>query len=114
MVEYSIMELPILNLLKLKTQKDMASLQDETIELLYTVLPNAVLHGGTAIWRCYNGKRFSIDLDLYSKIEDLKEKLAPLLSSRQLFFKKYKETKNVAYSIISDGSTEVKLDINKR
>ena len=35
------------------------------IEALYSVVPSAVFHGGTAIWRCYNGNRFSDDLDLY-------------------------------------------------
>ncbi|MEM0202298.1 MAG: nucleotidyl transferase AbiEii/AbiGii toxin family protein [Candidatus Micrarchaeaceae archaeon] len=34
--------------------------------------PGLVMHGGTAIWRCYNGNRFSEDIDLYATDEQMK------------------------------------------
>ncbi len=45
---------------------DLARLQDQVIEIVYNyVQPNALLYGGTAIWRCYGGGRFSEDIDIY-------------------------------------------------
>ena len=35
------------------------------VEELYRAFNEAVLHGGTAIWRCYRGLRFSEDIDVY-------------------------------------------------
>ncbi len=37
------------------------------VRTLYDYFDDAVLHGGTAIWRCYNGNRFSEDVDFYIK-----------------------------------------------
>ena len=44
----------------------MARMQDRIIELIYEqVQPDAVLYGGTAVWRCFGGGRFSEDIDIY-------------------------------------------------
>ena len=40
--------------LKKAKYKDIARVQDIVIEELYKIFDRAVLHGGTAIWRCYN------------------------------------------------------------
>ncbi len=53
--------------LKKKTQKQIAYAQDILVEELYNFFPKAIIHGGTAIWRCYNGNRFSEDVDVYIK-----------------------------------------------
>ena len=53
--------------LKKKMHKDIALLQDIFIDILYEIFPDCVLHGGTAVWRCYNGTRFSEDIDVYIK-----------------------------------------------
>ena len=58
-------EIPLNLKIKKKSQKDLAYAQDILIEELYNFFPNAVVHGGTAIWRCYNGNRFSEDIDVY-------------------------------------------------
>jgi len=108
------MDLPIINLLKKRSQIEIAGLQDEIIEVVYAALPNAVLHGGTAIWRCYNGRRFSMDVDIYAGASELKERFVDGLKTRQLALTKYKETENVIYSVISNGTVEVKLEISKR
>ncbi|MHB1812966.1 MAG: nucleotidyl transferase AbiEii/AbiGii toxin family protein [Thermoplasmataceae archaeon] len=60
------MKIPIANQLKKRQQVEIASLQDELISLMYAVSDDLILHGGTAIWRCFSGKRFSEDLDFYS------------------------------------------------
>lgn len=44
----------------------LAELQDYVIDIIYDEFqPNALLYGGTAIWRCFNGSRFSEDIDIY-------------------------------------------------
>ena len=44
----------------------LAELQDEVIDIIYNrVEPDAILYGGTAIWRCFGGNRFSEDIDIY-------------------------------------------------
>ena len=59
------MELPIGGVLSGQKLK-IALMQDAVVELIYDyVQPDAVLYGGTAIWRCYNGGRFSEDIDMY-------------------------------------------------
>ena len=58
---------PINLKLRKKTEKEIAYAQDIIIEELYNFLQNATIHGGTAIWRCYNGNRFSEDVDVYIK-----------------------------------------------
>jgi len=81
------------------------------LETLYQVFPRSVLHGGTAIWRCYSGNRFSEDVDVYmgkniEKIERFFEEL------RKVGFKilKKRTTKNSLYSVLSFESTEVRFE----
>ncbi len=59
------MKLPLNLKLKKKVHQDIAYSQDLIVEELYNFFPKAVFHGGTAIWRCYNGNRFSEDIDVY-------------------------------------------------
>lgn len=56
------------------SQRQKAILQDRAIEIIFSVASDAVLHGGTAIWRCYSGERFSKDLDFYFKKESALQK----------------------------------------
>lgn len=70
-----ILHIPINLRLRKKTEKEIAYAQDIIVAELYEFFPNAVIHGGTAIWRCYQGNRFSEDVDVYinkdlSKIEE--------------------------------------------
>ena len=51
--------------LKRRQHTEIARLQDLLVETMYRVFPEGVLHGGTAIWRCYSGSRFSEDIDVY-------------------------------------------------
>ena len=59
------MELPLILKLKKASHKEIAKAQDLIIEEIYKTFDKAVLHGGTAIWRCYQGNRFSEDIDMY-------------------------------------------------
>jgi predicted nucleotidyltransferase component of viral defense system len=46
-------------------QLALARLQDSVVAAVYEIDNDIVMHGGTAIWRCYNGNRFSEDIDIY-------------------------------------------------
>ncbi|MBC8500846.1 MAG: nucleotidyl transferase AbiEii/AbiGii toxin family protein [Nanoarchaeota archaeon] len=59
--------IPLSLRLKKARHKEIARTQDLMIEELYKQFNEAVLHGGTAIWRCYQGNRFSEDVDVYIK-----------------------------------------------
>lgn len=91
--------------------KKIARLQDIIVETLYRVFPRGVLHGGTAIWRCYSGNRFSEDVDMYiqkdiEKINRLFEELR-----RDGFeITKKRITKNSIYSSLSFGGVEVRFE----
>jgi len=65
-------KIPLILKLKKNKHKSIAGAQDIVVEELYKVFDKAVLHGGTAIWRCYDGKRFSEDIDVYI-LRDLKK-----------------------------------------
>ena len=57
--------LPIILTLKKEFQKKIARAQDIIVEEMGKHFNQVVLHGGTAIWRCYKGNRFSEDVDVY-------------------------------------------------
>mgnify|MGYP006283759471 CR=1 FL=1 len=110
------MDIPLAKKLRKRAHLEVALLQDEVVELVYALCPEMepALHGGTAIWRCYNGKRFSEDLDFYGKIpEGFKEKLGTELESRGLVLGKYKKSPHVLFVKIRNNSTEVKLEISE-
>ncbi|MFA5049483.1 MAG: nucleotidyl transferase AbiEii/AbiGii toxin family protein [Candidatus Micrarchaeia archaeon] len=106
------MELPLEKRLKKRLHIDIAYLQDELVDILYDLKNEFVFHGGTCIWRCYSGGRFSEDLDFYGNVEkDFKNKLEEKLKTRGLILKKYKKTENVLFSKISKENIEVRLEI---
>lgn len=51
--------------LKKAAHRDIAKGQDLIVQALYEIEGAAVIHGGTSIWRCYGGNRFSEDVDVY-------------------------------------------------
>ena len=57
--------IPLILRLKKSAHKDIAAAQDLIVSALYEVFNDSVLHGGTSIWRCYKGNRFSEDVDAY-------------------------------------------------
>ena len=109
------MRIPLKNRLKRQSQVQLAELQDEALETVYSVFPNAVLHGGTAIWRCFQGNRFSEDLDFYASVEkDFRQKLEIELKKRGLLLTKFKQTENAVFAKISNNQTEVSIEIAVR
>jgi len=99
-----------LRLKKIK-QKEMADMQDLIIKELQKEFSNAVLHGGTAIWRCYNGNRFSEDIDVYM-IKDM-EKINNLFKNLErsgLIIEKKNISKNSIYSLLRLDRTAVRFE----
>jgi len=73
-------KIPLHLRLKKESHRKIAYAQDLIVKEIYKKIDTAILHGGTAIWRCYNGKRFSEDLDFYLpknkiKIDEIFENL---------------------------------------
>ncbi|MFW6174044.1 MAG: nucleotidyl transferase AbiEii/AbiGii toxin family protein [Elusimicrobiota bacterium] len=72
---------------------------------------DVVLHGGTTIWRCYGGNRFSWDLDFYfpknfsSNLEDFKARLAKM----GVEVKKLKTTENSIYATLTYKNRTIKF-----
>lgn len=58
-------QIPLAERLKRRTHRSVALAQDILLVAVYDSFPDCVLHGGTAIWRCYGGGRFSEDIDVY-------------------------------------------------
>ncbi len=107
----NIMLIPLEKKLRKRSQIEVGYLQDEIIGILYNIDDNLILHGGTSIWRCYNGKRFSEDLDFYGIINITS--LKRIISERALHIKKIKETENLIFIKISNEITEIRIEINK-
>jgi predicted nucleotidyltransferase component of viral defense system len=85
------------------------------IKEVFSVFEDAVFHGGTAIWRCYKGVRFSEDIDVYIPND---EKRIDLLFRRlqNLGFKleKRKTNENGLYSAFWKNRTIVRFEASFR
>jgi len=102
---------PLHRKMRKERHKKIAGVQDIVVETLYRVFPRAVLHGGTAIWRCYSGNRFSEDVDAY--IEKDTEKINRFFEEmKKAGFEiiKKRMTENSLYSLLSFGGTEVRFE----
>ena len=106
---------PIEKSLKSEKQIAIARLQDLAMDSVLAIEKEVILHEGTAIWRCFGGKRFSFDLDLYASDNQLK-KLASNLTRE---FNKRGITMDYPYSTervisIHNAQASVKLEILKK
>jgi len=106
------MSFPLENRLKTPEQKSLARLQDKLVEALYGVDLGIILHGGTAIWRCYGGNRFSDDVDIYAtaqQLSRLEHNLTWELNKQgvKIEYPKY-STKRI---IVFDDVARVKLEV---
>jgi len=103
--------IPLILRLKKESHKEIAKAQDLIVKELYKVFNDAVLHGGTAIWRCYNGNRFSEDVDVYIKKDEKKLNiLFDNLKRNGFFIEKKKISENSLYSNLKFNGTFVKLE----
>ncbi len=100
-------------------QLEKAKLEDVITELLYRKYNDIVFHGGTSIWRCYSGNRFSRDLDFYLKATDNKERmlhyaeLADFLKESGFRIKeKGYDNSTETMHILVESNAKMKIDIN--
>ncbi len=107
------MRIPIANQLKKLVQVETTYLQDEIVQLIYSITEDIIFHGGTAIWRCYGGKRFSDGLDFYSSsVYWVNKQFRQEISRRSLSILRLKDTGNVVFAALSNGNRTVKVEIN--
>ncbi|HII53587.1 TPA: nucleotidyl transferase AbiEii/AbiGii toxin family protein [Candidatus Micrarchaeota archaeon] len=107
------MIIPLHKRLRKRMHTEIALLQDELIELLYAIDNRLVLHGGTAIWRCYGGNRFSEDLNFYCKDTHRIEKFfIEKVKEQNLEVLKFKKTENLIFCKVSNGNTIARVEIN--
>ena len=104
-------EIPLNLKLKKKVQKDVAYAQDFLVEELYNFFPKAVVHGGTAIWRCYSGNRFSEDIDVYIKKDEKKiNDFFKTLEKRGFKIIKKRIKENSLYSELIFNETSIRFE----
>lgn len=88
---------------------EIAKMQDTLVTMIYDyVQPDAIMHGGTAIWRCYGGGRFSEDIDIYVD-NTFEKRLYPELRKRNIEVV-WKDEDLPLHMKLSDGSTQVLLE----
>lgn len=106
------MNIPLGNKLKKRLHLETALLQDEIVDLVYS-FSQPILHGGTAVWRCYGGNRFSEDLDFYLPNEkDFEADFTTKVKERGLQLLKLKTTDNLIFAKVSNGMVEVRFEAN--
>lgn len=103
--------IPLILRLKRELHKEVAKAQDVVVESLYGVFNDAVLHGGTSIWRCYQGNRFSEDVDVYLARDVEKINLLfELFRKRGLSVEKKRIKENSLYSTLKLNNTVVRFE----
>jgi len=99
-------------------QIEKAKLEDSLVDILYDRYKELVFHGGTAIWRCYSGNRFSRDLDFYMKGAE-KDKMvhykemAEFLKERGFAIKEkgYSNSTKTMHFLV-ESNAKMKIDVN--
>ncbi|MBN2517895.1 MAG: nucleotidyl transferase AbiEii/AbiGii toxin family protein [Candidatus Altiarchaeota archaeon] len=103
--------IPLMLRLKKRAHKDVAAVQDILVRELYNLFDEAVLHGGTAIWRCYAGNRFSEDLDVYIPRDGRRiDLLFENLEKKGFAVKKKKVGENSLFSELELNRVSVRLE----
>ncbi len=103
------MDLPISSVLKRRNELETAQLEDDVMNVLANITDKMALHGGTAIWRCYGGKRFSTDIDLYVWAEDFREKFIKGIEKIGVEATKFRE-KGVTSIHVRKNDREIKVE----
>ena len=104
-------KIPLAVRLKKESHRKIAAAQDLIVREVYALFRRPVLHGGTAIWRCYVGRRFSEDLDFYIPKES--EKIAAVfVALEKVGFKvlKKKVSENSVYSELAFDRITVRFE----
>jgi predicted nucleotidyltransferase component of viral defense system len=102
---------PLVLKLKKQAHRQVAEAQDLVVKELFNVFDGAVLHGGTAIWRCYGGNRFSEDIDVYMpRDEGRMRTFFKNLVKTGFKVQKKKTTENALYSSLDFNETVVRFE----
>lgn len=102
---------PLILKLKKSAHKDIAAAQDLVVTALYELFNDAVLHGGTSIWRCYKGNRFSEDVDVYiARDIGRVASFFNVLLKKGFDIEKKKVAKNSIFSTLHFGRTVVRFE----
>jgi len=103
---------PLSGLLKRRVHRLVALAQDLIVAQAFDVFPDCVLHGGTAIWRCYGSGRFSEDVDVYlpSYRDVLGTRFRDGLGAKGLIEMKYKATRNTVFGKFKFSETIVSFE----
>src|SRR3989338_458398 len=103
--------MPLILRLKKETHRNIARAQDTIVNEIFSVFEEAALHGGTAIWRCYNGNRFSEDIDVYIKRDlDRINLLFNKLEKKGFVIVKRKIGRNRLFSTLQFNRTLVRFE----
>jgi len=107
--------IPLEKRLRKSIHKKIASAQDLLVESIYNFFPKTIIHGGTAIWRCYSSKRFSEDIDVYipkeQKKEVLFEEFIDSLKDNGFIVKKFKFTNNSVFCKLERNGAEIRFEV---
>ena len=104
------MEEPIESQLHNESQLRVARLQDDVISIIFKSA-GSVVHGGTAIWRCYSGKRFSEDIDLYVRKKQRLKQLVNRIAQSGLRIQFNRERRGTIYYDISNDQANISLQV---
>lgn len=106
-----IAQIPLNLRLRKKSERDIAYAQDVIVGELYKFFHDAIIHGGTAIWRCYQGNRFSEDIDAYipGDIEKI-ESFFNSLEEKGMKIIKKKISENSVYSELEINRTAARFE----
>ena len=103
--------IPINLKLRSKADRDVALAQDIIIMELYKFFPEAVLHGGTGIWRCHHGNRFSEDVDVYINNDaQMLDNFFKSLMTKGFKINKRRLKENSVYSGLSFNNIQTKFE----
>jgi len=106
--------LPIDKKLKKRAHKIVALAQDMLVLEIYNNFPAAVIHGGTAAWRCYGSNRFSEDVDVYLPLtaKNLNmENFLDGLKRKGFAVEKFKKTNNSIFAKFSYMGVAVRYEV---
>jgi len=103
--------IPLILRLKKVNHREIAKAQDIIVQTLYEIFDNAVFHGGTSIWRCYKGNRFSEDIDVYIPRDmDKINKLFETLEKKGLIVERKKISEQSIFSTLKFNRTSVRFE----
>jgi predicted nucleotidyltransferase component of viral defense system len=107
---------PIISRLNNPEYIALAEMQDRFIDMIYSFDGNFVMHGGTAIWRCYSGNRFSFDIDGYirssNEFELLNNFITFEISKRKMKLRTIRAISGALFIYITvSPTTELKVEL---